>query len=344
MAGRSGRQQGALPTTLARGNYAIVQGGEPQDSPGPRVGVPNVSLSLLWQRASGVVRLDLSTPWVQGAAACGVLLLLGGVFSAGLALGQRAEFGDGSPTGIARAALLQKSELADLRQQLQERVDVLAARIGQVNAHVVRLDALGKRVAELADLDSREFDFGTAPAMGGPEEAPGEPAQAPDITRLIDDLESRLDQRDSQLGALEGVLLRRDLREQIVPDGRPVLSGFMSSGFGWRQDPFTGRSALHKGIDFAGYHGDAVVAVGAGVVSFAGVKDGYGYTIEVTHGDGYVTRYAHNSRLTVRVGDMVTRGQQVARMGSTGRSTGTHLHFEVLRNGVPVNPLGYIGG
>jgi hypothetical protein len=100
-----------------------------------------VSFSLLWQRASGVVRLDLSTPWVQGAVACGVLLLLGGVFSAGLALGQRAEFGDGSPTGIARAALLQKSELADLRQQLQERVDVLAARIGQVNAHVVRLDA-----------------------------------------------------------------------------------------------------------------------------------------------------------------------------------------------------------
>jgi murein DD-endopeptidase MepM/ murein hydrolase activator NlpD len=306
VAGRSGQQQGSLPTTLARGNYAIVQGGEPQDSTGPRVGVPNVSFSLLWQRASGVVRLDLSTPWVQGAVACGVLLLLGGVFSAGLALGQRAEFGDGSPTGIARAALLQKSELAD--------------------------------------LDSREFDFGTAPAMGGPEESPGEPAQAPDITRLIDDLESRLDQRDSQLGALEGVLLRRDLREQIVPDGRPVLRGFMSSGFGWRQDPFTGRSALHKGIDFAGNHGDAVVAVGAGVVSFAGVKDGYGYTIEVTHGDGYVTRYAHNSRLTVRVGDMVTRGQQVARMGSTGRSTGTHLHFEVLRNGVPVNPLGYIGG
>jgi murein DD-endopeptidase MepM/ murein hydrolase activator NlpD len=303
-----------------------------------------VSLSLLWQRASGVTRLDLSSPLMLGAAACGLCAVLGVVFTAGIVLGQRVQFGDAGPAGLARAALLQKSELVDLRRQLQERVDVLAARIGQVNAHVVRLDALGKRVAELADLDSREFDFGAAPSVGGPEEEAGESAQAPDIARLIDDLESRLVRRDSQMGAIERVLLRQDLRQQILPDGRPVLGGFMSSGFGWRRDPFTGRAALHKGIDFAGQHGDAVVAVGAGVVSFAGVKDGYGQTVEITHGDGYVTRYAHNSRLTVRAGDMVTRGQQVARMGSTGRSTGTHLHFEVLRNGAPVNPLAYLGG
>jgi murein DD-endopeptidase MepM/ murein hydrolase activator NlpD len=303
-----------------------------------------VSLSLLWQRASGVVRVELSSRLMLGAAACGVMMLLGSVFVAGVSLGQRAQSLDGSPISLARAALLQKTEVADLRQQLQERVDALAARIGQVNAHVLRLDALGKRVAELADLDSREFDFGTAPATGGPEEESGQPVQAPDITRLIDDLEGRLEQRTSQLGAIERVLLRQELREQIVPDGLPVLRGFRSSGFGWRQDPFTGRSALHKGIDFAGNHGDAIIAVGAGVVSFAGVKDGYGITVEVTHGDGYVTRYAHNSRLTVRAGDMVSRGQQIARMGSTGRSTGTHLHFEVLRNGAPVNPLAYIGG
>ena len=272
------------------------------------------------------------------------MMLLGSVFVAGVSLGQRAQSLDGSPISLARAALLQKTEVADLRKQLQERVDALAARIGQANAHILRLDALGKRVAELADLDSREFDFGTAPATGGPEEESGQPVQAPDITRLIDDLEGRLAQRTSQLGAIERVLLRQELREQIVPDGLPVLRGFRSSGFGWRQDPFTGRSALHKGVDFAGNHGDAIIAVGAGVVSFAGVKDGYGITVEVTHGDGYVTRYAHNSRLTVRAGDMVSRGQQIARMGSTGRSTGTHLHFEVLRNGAPVNPLAYIGG
>ena len=303
-----------------------------------------MSLSLLWQRASGVVRVELSSRLMLGVAVCGVMMLLGSVFFAGISLGQRVQSLGGNPVSRARAALLQKTEMADLRQQLQERVDALAARIGQVNAHILRLDVLGKRVANLADLDSREFDFGTAPATGGPEEESGQPVQAPDITRLIDDLEGRLEQRTSQLGAIERVLLRQELREQIVPDGLPVLRGFRSSGFGWRQDPFTGHSALHKGIDFAGNHGDAIIAVGAGVVSFAGVKDGYGITVEVTHGDGYVTRYAHNSQLNVRVGEMVSRGKQIARMGSTGRSTGTHLHFEVLRNGAPVNPLAYIGG
>ena len=303
-----------------------------------------MSLSLLWQRASGVVRVELSSRLMLGVAVCGVMMLLGSVFFAGISLGQRVQSLGGNPVSRARAALLQKTEVADLRQQLQERVDALAARIGQVNAHILRLDVLGKRVADLADLDSREFDFGTAPATGGPEEESGQPVQAPDITRLIDDLEGRLEQRTSQLGAIERVLLRQELREQIVPDGLPVLRGFRSSGFGWRQDPFTGHSALHKGIDFAGNHGDAIIAVGAGAVSFAGVKDGYGITVEVTHGDGYVTRYAHNSQLNVRVGEMVSRGKQIARMGSTGRSTGTHLHFEVLRNGAPVNPLAYIGG
>ena len=303
-----------------------------------------MSLSLLWQRASGVVRVELSSRLMLGVAVCGVMMLLGSVFFAGISLGQRVQSLGGNPVSRARAALLQKTEMTDLRQQLQERVDALAARIGQVNAHILRLDVLGKRVADLADLDSREFDFGTAPATGGPEEESGQPVQAPDITRLIDDLEGRLEQRTSQLGAIERVLLRQELREQIVPDGLPVLRGFRSSGFGWRQDPFTGHSALHKGIDFAGNHGDAIIAVGAGVVSFAGVKDGYGITVEVTHGDGYVTRYAHNSQLNVRVGEMVSRGKQIARMGSTGRSTGTHLHFEVLRNGAPVNPLAYIGG
>lgn len=303
-----------------------------------------MSLSLLWQRASGVVRVELSSRLMLGVAVCGVMMLLGSVFFAGISLGQRVQSLGGNPVSRARAALLQKTEVADLRQQLQERVDALAARIGQVNAHILRLDVLGKRVADLADLDSREFDFGTAPATGGPEEESGQPVQAPDITRLIDDLEGRLEQRTSQLSAIERVLLRQELREQIVPDGLPVLRGFRSSGFGWRQDPFTGHSALHKGIDFAGNHGDAIIAVGAGVVSFAGVKDGYGITVEVTHGDGYVTRYAHNSQLNVRVGEMVSRGKQIARMGSTGRSTGTHLHFEVLRNGAPVNPLAYIGG
>lgn len=302
-----------------------------------------MSLSLLWRRASGVARIDLASPWVLGASAAAVLLLLGAVFMAGVSIGQRVQAVEGSPAALARAALTQKQELDDLRRALQERVDALAARLGQVNAHVVRIDALGKRVAELADLDSREFDFDIAPASGGPESG-GIAAQAPDIARLIDDVEGRIALRDSQLSALEAVLLQRELRRQIVPEGRPVLRGFQSSGFGWRQDPFTGLSTLHRGIDFAGDLGDPVVAVGTGVVTFAGIKEGYGWVVDITHGDGYVTRYGHNRKLLVKVGDTVTRGQRIAEMGSTGRSTGPHVHFEVLRNGQPVNPLGYIDG
>ena len=302
-----------------------------------------MSLSLLWRRASGVSRIDLANPLALGAVGVASLMLLGGAFVAGVSLGQRLQFGDGSPAALAHAALEQQQQLSELRSRLQERVDVLAARIGQVNAHVVRIDALGKRVAELADLDSREFDFGIAPSSGGPE-SEGIAAQAPDISRLIDDVESRLALRDSQLSALEAVLLQRELRAQLQPEGRPVQRGFLSSGFGWRQDPFTGLSTLHRGIDFAGNFGDPVIAVGGGVVTFAGVKDGYGWVVDITHGDGYVTRYGHNRKLLVKIGDTVSRGQRIAEMGSTGRSTGPHVHFEVLRNGLAVNPLSYIDG
>ncbi|MFM7708507.1 MAG: M23 family metallopeptidase, partial [Gammaproteobacteria bacterium] len=227
-----------------------------------------MSLALLWRRASGVARIDLADPVVLGTAAVAVVALLGGVFMAGVTLGQRAPFGDGSRASLASAALVQQQELVELRRRLQERVDVLAARIGQVNAHVLRLDALGKRVAELADLDSREFDFGVVPSSGGPQ-SEGIPAQAPDISRLIDDVEGRLALRGAQLNAIESILLQRELRAQIVPEGRPVERGFLSSGFGWRQDPFTGVSTLHRGLDFAGNFGDPVIAVGAGVVTFA---------------------------------------------------------------------------
>lgn len=301
-----------------------------------------MSLSLLWRRASGVARIDLANPLVIAVAGVASLSLVGGVFMLGVMFGQRALSVEGARASIASVELAQH-QLAELRLQLQERVDVLAARIGQVNAHVVRLDALGKRVAELADLDSREFDFSIAPSSGGPE-TEGVAAQAPEISRLIDDVEGRLAQRGSQLDALETLLLQRELRAQLQPEGRPVERGFQSSGFGWRPDPFTGLSTMHRGIDFAGNLGDPVIAVGGGIVTFAGIRDGYGWVVDITHGDGYVTRYGHNRKLLVKVGDAVTRGQRIAEMGSTGRSTGPHVHFEVLRNGVAVDPLSYIAG
>ena len=160
---------------------------------------------------------------------------------------------------------------------------------------------------------------------------------------MLSRLEERVALRDAQLSVLENVILQRELREQIVPDGRPVRRGFISSYFGERQDPFTGHQAFHKGVDFAGTMGAEVISVAAGIVTYVGEKLGFGHLIEVSHGGGLVTRYAHNKPATVNVGDTVQRGQTLALMGSTGRSTGPHVHFEVLRDGAPVNPLSFIG-
>jgi murein DD-endopeptidase MepM/ murein hydrolase activator NlpD len=160
---------------------------------------------------------------------------------------------------------------------------------------------------------------------------------------MIDNVERRLDTRDAQLLALENVILSRRLHDAIQPDGRPVLQGFISSYYGERQDPFPGHEAQHRGMDFAGTAGSSVVAVAAGIVTWAGHRTGYGHLVEINHGNGYTTRYAHNQRGLVEVGRTVTRGQPVALMGSTGRSTGPHVHFEVLKDGRQVNPLTFIG-
>jgi murein DD-endopeptidase MepM/ murein hydrolase activator NlpD len=237
----------------------------------------------------------------------------------------------------------QRRQIADLKSQLQERVDAMAVRLGQMNAHVIRLDAVGKRLADMANIDPREFDFDSEPPTGGPETDDGVSAQIPDLTNMLDSLEHKVDLRDAQLAALENVILARDLNQQIHPDGRPTKGGFISSYFGDRQDPFTGHEAFHKGIDFAGAAGSEVVAVAAGVVTWAGQRSGYGSLVEVNHGNSYITRYAHNQRTLVTVGQTVTRGQAIALMGSTGRSTGPHVHFEVLKNGRQINPASYLG-
>ena len=168
-------------------------------------------------------------------------------------------------------------------------------------------------------------------------------AQIPDLSSMISSLEQRVDLRDSQLAALENVILARELKAQIHPEGRPVTGGFISSYFGEREDPFSGHEAYHKGVDFAGSAGSNVMAVAAGIVTWAGQRTGYGNLVEINHGDGYVTRYAHNEKTLVAVGQAVKRGEAVALMGSTGRSTGPHVHFEVLRNGRQVDPLSFIG-
>jgi murein DD-endopeptidase MepM/ murein hydrolase activator NlpD len=213
-----------------------------------------------------------------------------------------------------------------------------------MNANVIRLDALGKRLTRMANLDDGEFDFGHPPALGGAESgADGQPAQIPNLSAMVDDLQSQLSSREQQLGVLENLILTRELNKQVYPEGRPVQEGWISSYFGRRADPFTGYSAVHKGLDFAGPEGTRVMSVAAGLVTYAGDRAGYGQMVEINHGNGLSTRYCHNEKLLVKQGDMVRKGQEVALMGSTGRSTGPHLHFEVLKNGTQVDPLRFIG-
>jgi murein DD-endopeptidase MepM/ murein hydrolase activator NlpD len=239
----------------------------------------------------------------------------------------------------------QQAIVATTRRTLQQNLDALALRIGQLNAHIVRLDALGTRLTQMAGLKDGELDFTSAPSLGGPEEplAVTESAQIGGVVSAIDVLDEQLADRSRQLTVLEDLLLNRKLRDEVRPEGRPVTSGYVSSQFGNRTDPFTGRRAFHKGVDFAGREGAEVVAVGSGVVIWSGERYGYGQLVEINHGNGYVTRYAHNVDNLVAVGDTVRRGQVIARMGDTGRATGPNLHFEVLLNDKPVNPLTYVG-
>ena len=299
---------------------------------------------IFFSRSIGKARhLNLSHPLTLTLVTVVAIGLLVTIFALGLHLGE---------SSMARMALLnpgaavlaEQAEVAALKTQLQDRVDALSMRLGVMNAHVIRLDALGKRLTQMAHINSHEFDFDDDPPQGGSEsDGVGRGAQVPDLTSMIDDLGRRIDQRSGQFAALENVILGRQLSLEIKPSGRPVREGYISSYFGERMDPFNGEDAFHKGVDFASDAGTDVLAVASGIVTWAGPREGYGNLVELNHGNGYVTRYGHAARTLVTVGDEVERGQAVAVVGSTGRSTGPHVHFEVLRNGHQVDPLTFIG-
>ncbi len=237
----------------------------------------------------------------------------------------------------------QQKELARLQQLAQDRANTLAKRLGLMQAQMIRLEALGQRLVEMANLDSGEFDFENPPAQGGPASLGGQNSiDPPDFMEALDRLSRQLEDRSSQLQVLESVLMNRNLQAELLPKGRPILQGWLSSRYGMRTDPFSGKRDFHAGVDFAGKEGSPVVATGAGVVTWAGNRSGYGKLIEINHGGGYATRYGHNRKILVKVGETVKKGQIIGEMGSTGRSTGPHVHFEVLRNGRTVNPAKYI--
>jgi len=230
-------------------------------------------------------------------------------------------------------------------------------RLATMQARLLRMEALGQRVTEVANIDQSEFRFNEAPALGGPLSEPNSDIlendlsgadmvasiiSAPEYLTTVDQLSKQLKAREDQLELLESLLVRRKFKYDIELAGRPIKKGWMSSRFGRRVDPITGAMAWHAGLDFAGVEGADVIAVASGVVVFADVRSGYGQMIELNHGGGYKTRYGHHKSLFVEAGDVVKRGQVIGSIGSTGRSTGPHVHFEVLKNGKKVDPKRYV--
>ncbi|ROR94774.1 peptidase M23-like protein [Sinobacterium caligoides] len=249
----------------------------------------------------------------------------------------------GSEAWVARLDQ-QGSDVEALRESAQRDLSALTLQLANLQSRLLRLDALGQRVAKLTKLDSGEFDFSATPAVGGPaaESEQQLDYQPPAFMDLINQMSVEINDREQQLRILEDIISNKQQANERFISGRPIVKGWMSSPYGHRTDPFSGKIAMHHGIDFAGEEGSSVIAVAGGVVTWAGRRSGYGVLVEINHGDGYKTRYAHNAKVLVKVGDIVKKGDAISLMGSTGRSTGPHVHFEVLKNDAKVNPARFV--
>jgi murein DD-endopeptidase MepM/ murein hydrolase activator NlpD len=238
----------------------------------------------------------------------------------------------------------ERSEVAQLKQTVQQRIDTLTMRVGQLQGRMLRLDALGQHFIDSGLVADSEFNFDQPAAVGGPVSSglADDSFSTGQLSAMITQMERQLEDRARQLRILDKLVSRQQLEDQQYVEGRPVTWGWVSSKYGYRSDPFNGRRAWHAGIDVAGRDGGDVISVAGGVVSFAGDRHGYGNLVEINHGDGLVTRYGHAKSLAVKVGDVVEKGQLIAQMGSTGRSTGPHVHFEVIRNGRTEDPEKYM--
>ncbi len=296
---------------------------------------------------------QLSTGWVMiSLTLFAVLCLMASAGYAGFYLGsdKREEVALNTATqshlsinqSLSEQMNMQKLQINTAVVDAQENLNALAMRLGVVQAKVTRLEAASLRLSLLAGIASEEFDFEQVPAIGGMEPANQQEFNIPDFIQSLETLSSKLDEHKHKLSMLDSRMLENKLEIAAVPSGNPVADGWLSSGFGERTDPISGKHDSHKGLDFAGKQGTEIFAVANGVVTWSGKQKGYGNIVEIDHGHGYITRYAHNEENIVKVGDKVEKGQTIALMGSTGRSTGTHVHFEVEQNGKRVDPRPFL--
>jgi murein DD-endopeptidase MepM/ murein hydrolase activator NlpD len=277
-----------------------------------------------------------------------IAILAAGLFVAAVFAAQYAivRFQPGLMSNELRAwmASAQQDEQQKQQAYLRKSLDTLAMHLGQMQAQLLRLDGLGTRLAKLTGMKPQEFSFGQLPAQGGPylPTAMQQDVSLASMEQQMADLKVLLSDRSDKLVALETLLMQDKLSKKLLPSVPPINTGWYSSNFGWRIDPFTGKNAMHEGVDYMISEGTPIHASAGGVVVYADMHPQYGNMVEIDHGNQVITRYAHASKLLVKVGQMVRRGQQIALSGSTGRSTGPHLHFEVRYKGLAQNPVRFL--
>jgi murein DD-endopeptidase MepM/ murein hydrolase activator NlpD len=237
-----------------------------------------------------------------------------------------------------------RSELDGLQQQALAKNDALANQLSKMQGRLWRIEALAAHMRDLSGLQDDEFNFEQTVAQGGPLAEEAREFAWVDLQTQLNQLALQLDRREKELGILDTVMVELQRSEQVRLSGRPIAKGWLSSAYGNRMDPITGQPAWHAGVDFAGSQGSDVLAVASGVVVFADRRDGYGKLVEINHGKGVSTRYGHHEKLLVKAGEIVKKGDVIGLMGSSGRSTGPHVHFEVLRNGRTIDPTRFISG
>lgn len=301
-----------------------------------------MNIIILTGRHGAARTLTLTAPWILAA---GILLLTVPVILAGVTWKMVSAPSPGYEM-ITDSMVMPEDGEHNLQAELddsQAQLERMTQQLARLQTRLSRLDALGERLTELAELSDGEFDFNLEPGMGGPERPQSNlTIEQPDVQSMIEQLSARIDDRTRQLRLLEEMMMTRQTDANALLDFKPVHEGYLSSGFGRRTDPISGRTAMHTGLDFAAPPGTPIFAVGAGVVTFSGRNGAYGNMIEITHGNGYTSRYAHAQRLVSKKGDLVQKGEKIATVGTTGRSTGPHLHLEIRRNGMAVNPARYI--
>ncbi len=237
---------------------------------------------------------------------------------------------------------LQRSEIDDLQQQTVAKRSALAQQLSKMQGRISRIETLALHMRDASGLQTDEFNFDQPVAQGGPLAAEAQEFDWVDLQTQLNQLALQLDRREKELSILDEVMAQRQRSKQARLSGRPIVKGWLSSAYGKRIDPITGQPAWHAGIDFAGSQGSDVVAVASGVVVFSDRRDGYGKMVEIHHGNGISSRYGHHEKLLVEVGEVVNKGDVIGLMGSSGRSTGPHVHFEVLRNGKNIDPSRFI--